>query len=259
MSEIHYDKKIFAGNLLKLMDEHHCSQADIARLLGVSRSTVSAYCKGMQIPRMDKIEQLSLYFGVSSSQLLEESKAEITELFQSDQELPVVKIFNSLNDAGKEKLLDYGYELQNDPDYQAQDSSAVRYIKHYLVPSAAGYASPIEGEDYELIECNDPLAANADFCISISGDSMEPYIMDGQMVYVQRDCPLKEFDVGVFFLDGDVFCKQWCVDYSGTLHLLSANKMRRDANKEVPRDSSKTCICFGKVILKERLPRPTYY
>ena len=257
MSNIQYDKNIFAKNLRELMEAHHSRQADIARLLDVSRSTVSAYCKGMQIPRMDKIEQLSRHFGISTAELLEEKKAPVTELFPPENEAPILKLYNSLNRDGQGLLMDKGRELLQMPRYQAENSS-VRYIKHYLIPAAAGYASPIQGEDYELIECPLNAPADADFCISISGDSMEPHIRDGEMVYVRRDCPLSEFDVGVFFVDGDVFCKQWCVDYSGTLHLLSANPKREDANIVIPRDSARSCICFGKVLLKERLGRPHY-
>lgn len=258
MSEIFYDKGIFARNLQRLMDEKRVKQADIARLLEVSRSTVSAYCKGMQMPRMDKVEQLAQYFAVSSSELIEPEKAKIVPLFESDEK-PIVKLFDQLNEQGQNELLDYGEQLLKKPEYQLAQPSPVRHIKHYLVPSAAGYASPIEGEDYELMEWDSSVPAGADFCISISGDSMEPFIHDGELVYVRRDSPLNEFDVGIFFVDGNVFCKQWCVDYSGTLHLLSANEKRQDANIVIPRDSSRSCICFGKVLLKERLPRPFYY
>ena len=57
-SEIFYDKKIFAENLCRLMKESGERQTDIAKLLKVSKSTVSEYCKGQQMPRMDKIEML---------------------------------------------------------------------------------------------------------------------------------------------------------------------------------------------------------
>lgn len=132
------------------------------------------------------------------------------------------------------------------------------YIKHYLVPAAAGYASPIEGEDYELVVRGADVPAKADFCLDISGDSMLPYIKDGQTVYVQRGADLEELDVGIFFVDGDVFCKQWCVDYAGTLHLLSANPKRQDANISISRSSGRSCVCFGKVLLDKKLPRPVY-
>ena len=43
---------------------------------------------------------------------------------------------------------------------------------------------------------------NADYCLTVSGDSMEPYIKDGQLVYVERDAELDTFDVGVFSVNG---------------------------------------------------------
>lgn len=132
------------------------------------------------------------------------------------------------------------------------------YIRHYLVPAAAGYASPIEGEDFEEIPLPDGAPASADFCITIRGDSMEPYIKDGELAYVKQGAPLEEFEAGVFFVDGDVFCKQWCPGYSGETYLLSANPARQDANITITRDSGRNCVYFGKVLLHHRLPPPKY-
>ena len=258
---ITYNRMLFAENLQRLIRDNHEKQIDIARLLGVSKSTISAYCSGSQMPRMDKIEQLAHHFGVSRAALLGE---ETPELPGADKVVtlpasPVDTLYNSLNDNGQAELLRYGRYLAQQPEYQAAEPRGeITYIKHYLVPAAAGYASPIEGEDYELVPRTVDTPAGADFCISIQGDSMEPYIPDGSVVFVRRDAPLHEFEAGVFFVDGDVFCKQWCVDYAGTLHLLSANPKRQDANLVIPRDSGRSCVCFGKVLLDKRLPEPVY-
>ena len=66
--EISYDRYIFAANLKRLMERSGEKQADIARMLGVSKATVSAYCSASQMPRMDKIEQLSRHFDVLEQQ-----------------------------------------------------------------------------------------------------------------------------------------------------------------------------------------------
>ena len=47
-----YDRRIFAENLLRLMRERQERQIDLARLLNVSKSTVSSYCSAQQLPRM---------------------------------------------------------------------------------------------------------------------------------------------------------------------------------------------------------------
>lgn len=68
---IAYDKNVFAANLGRLMQRNGEKQTDIAKLLEVSKSTVSEYCKGKLMPRMDKIKILSAYYGTTISDLLE--------------------------------------------------------------------------------------------------------------------------------------------------------------------------------------------
>ena len=70
-----YDKRIFADNLMHYMKKHNETQIDVAKLIGVSKSNVSAYIKGEQIPRMDKVQILANHYGVSLSDLLETKKA----------------------------------------------------------------------------------------------------------------------------------------------------------------------------------------
>lgn len=72
MSE--YDKMIFARNLNYYLDKSGRKQTDIADYLGVSKSTVSDWCKGNMVPRMGKIEKLANYFGILKSDLIEEKK-----------------------------------------------------------------------------------------------------------------------------------------------------------------------------------------
>jgi len=271
---ITYDRGIFADNLQRLMRQNRERQVDVARLLGVSKSTVSAYCSGNQMPRMDKIEQLARHFGVSRAALIGDDAGGSGTTAPASSDLPspsnlesqisklpspAETVYNALNDAGQAEFLRYGRYLSEQPEYKAEEPRGeITYIKHYLVPAAAGYASPIQGEDYELLPRSADTPPLADFCITVRGDSMEPFIPDGSLVYVRRDAPLREFEAGVFFVDGDVYCKQWCVDYAGTLHLLSANPARQDANLRIPRDSGRSCVCFGKVLLSRPLPKPSY-
>lgn len=131
---------------------------------------------------------------------------------------PADAIYNALNELGKEEYIRYGRYLTGQDEYRAKDAEPqVEYIRHYFTSAAAGYAAPIEGEDYELVVRGADVPAKADFSIDISGDSMLPYIKDGQTVFVQRGADLAEFDVGIFFVDGDVYCKQWCPSYDGSL------------------------------------------
>ena len=130
-------------------------------------------------------------------------------------------------------------------------AAARRIIPLYLTPAAAGYASPALGEDYEDYAV--PADSPADFAVRIAGDSMAPWIADGDTVLVRRS-PIEVGDVGLFFVDGDMKCKQYLRDVYGTVYLLSLNPQRRDANVTIPADSGVTLCCFGKVLLDRRPP-----
>lgn len=84
---------------------------------------------------------------------------------------------------------------------------------------------------------------------------MEPYIQDASVVYVNRD-PLSNGDVGIFCVDGEMLCKQFVRDGLGMTYLFSLNRKRADADVILPRDSGRTMVCFGRVLLSVRPPIP---
>ena len=65
-------KKIFAKNLKHYMVVSGKNQMDLMRDLGLSSSTVSNWCTGSKLPRMDKVQMLADYFHILKSDLLEE-------------------------------------------------------------------------------------------------------------------------------------------------------------------------------------------
>lgn len=140
--------------------------------------------------------------------------------------------------------------LWEDVDDEFGSGSTGRVIPLYFTPAAAGYISPAFGEDFEYIEVGGEVPAQADFAVNIEGDSMEPYIMDGDTVYVNRD-PIAEGDVGIFFLDGDMLCKQYHRDEEGNVYLLSLNREREDADRFIPADSGMSLTCFGRVMMQK--------
>ena len=131
-------------------------------------------------------------------------------------------------------------------------------IRRYLSRPAAGVGGLVEGEDYEDIPRTAETPREADFALVVSGDSMEPYIKDGETIYVNEAARLDDMDVGVFCVDGATYVKQYAPMYGGGLMLLSANPKREDANILIKKDSNQSVQYFGKVILKNKLPKPIY-
>lgn len=237
----------------------HGAKAEFARSLGYdSGDIVSMWVKGTSESYKKYLYDIASKYNVSVEWLL--GNTDEREPLTSDGPSELDKKYRALDEHGKQvvdAVLDLEYARCTGIQRQAEIVE-FKTIRHYLVAAAAGYAAPIEGEDFEIIPLPPSAPKGADFCVDVQGDSMEPFIHDGERVFVQRGAQLQEFDVGIFFVDGEVFCKQWCVDYAGTLHLLSANPKRQDANIEIPRDAGRHCVCFGKVLLKKKLPPPMY-
>lgn len=64
-------KRIFAKNLTAQIDRSGITQLDLANKMGVAASTVSSWCSGDKMPRMDKIEWMAEFFHVPKSALIE--------------------------------------------------------------------------------------------------------------------------------------------------------------------------------------------
>lgn len=231
----------------------------VAAKCGVkSTGTVSNWKNGA-VPYAKTLRRIADYFGITVEELTGDFVAQTEKAPPENGDATIMKIYKALNDAGRAELERYGNYLTAQDVYQRVEAEQnIEYIRHYIVPAAAGYASPIEGEDYELVPLSPKAPRGADFCITISGDSMEPYIHDGDLVYIKRGADMQPFDVGVFYVDGDVLCKQWCVDSFRNLYLLSANPAREDANRTIKADGMSSVVCYGKVLLPRKLPRPDY-
>lgn len=68
---IYETKKIFSENLCKLLSKSGKTQLDLSIQLGVAPSSVSSWCSGEKMPRMDKVERMAQYFNVPTSSLIE--------------------------------------------------------------------------------------------------------------------------------------------------------------------------------------------
>ena len=66
------NKEIMAKNILRYMELHEKDRKTICSDLGISYTTFTDWVKGNTYPRIDKIELLANYFGVTKADLVEE-------------------------------------------------------------------------------------------------------------------------------------------------------------------------------------------
>lgn len=85
MAEDEY-KKIFSRNLKYYMEINNKTQSDLMTDLKLSSSTLSNWCTGLKLPRMDKVQMLADYFGILKSDLIEKSHDETTQTYYLNDE-----------------------------------------------------------------------------------------------------------------------------------------------------------------------------
>lgn len=233
------------------------AKADFARTLGYSDSAVvSMWESGKSESYQNQLYQIASLYNVSVEWL----RGETDEKQPAEHKPELLEKYNALDEHGR-RLVDLILNAEWErctKTAPAAEIISLGTIRHYLARPAAGVNGLVEGEDYEDIPRTADMPKEADFCLTVSGDSMEPYIHDGQMVYISEAAQLHPMDVGVFSVDGSTYVKQYAPSYDGSLLLLSANPEREAANIVIPKDSQNTVQYFGKVILDSKLPAPIY-
>lgn len=73
-------RRFMAQNIAYHMNRLHISRADLCKALGFKYSTLSAWLNGSKYPRIDKIEAMAKYFGITTADLVYDCTLE-----QSDQ------------------------------------------------------------------------------------------------------------------------------------------------------------------------------
>lgn len=129
-----------------------------------------------------------------------------------------------------------------------------KVIHLYTSPAAAGFASPVFGQDYEPYTLGPGDPKGAEFAVRLQGDSMEPAFPDGSVVFCNR-APLSDGDIGVFYVDGGSVCKQYHKDGTA-VYLFSLNRARADADVMLSPGGNRSFVCQGRVITRRRFPIP---
>ena len=232
------------------------SQGDLARLLGVTSAAVSNYESGQNAVREEVLLKMFRVLDVDPNYLYQDSLT--GKSFNcSVEEKSLVMKYRALSTVGRQALhsvADAMGAYQADMEALAPPAE-IRQIPLYSCPAAAGYAAPVFGEDFEYIDVTGEVPHGADLAVRIQGDSMEPVISDGSVVYVNRDA-LQNGDVGIFCVDGEMLCKQFVRDALGMVYLFSLNRKRSDADVVLPPSSGRSMVCIGRVLLSARPPIP---
>ncbi|HEL2670412.1 TPA: helix-turn-helix transcriptional regulator [Streptococcus suis] len=215
---------ILAYNIKEYRKSKKLTQKDLAVLLDVAPTAISAWEVGRNKPLMDKIEQMAQIFNIKKSELLGETTP--TTAPNSLVEQISDKVVQ-LTEPNQKNVLRYSSELldkQNTVAYSkntVNEPQATYYTYNYYdQPASAGTGQYLNDVKVETIEL--PIEVDADFVVPIYGDSMEPEYHSGDYVFVKLSVDLSDGDIGVFAYNGEAYIKQLCItDQGAYLHSLN--------------------------------------
>ncbi len=228
------------------------TRAELAEAVGVTTSAIGNYETGISSPKEGILLKLFDSLDTDPNYLYQDSFKN-TSTVMTYNERKMIDIYRTLPLSAKEAVRSFMQALLEAMNLAKAErelqSQSVRTIPLYTSPAAAGYLSPVFGSDYEEMDVVGDVPGGAEKAVRIQGDSMEPYIADGSVVYVNSD-PLASGDVGIFCVDGDMYCKQYYKDPVGTVYLFSLNRGRADADLVFTAESGRSCTFFGRVMMK---------
>ncbi|HEL2349003.1 TPA: helix-turn-helix domain-containing protein [Streptococcus suis] len=215
---------ILAYNIKEYRKSKKLTQKDLAVLLDVAPTAISAWEVGRNKPLMDKIEQMAQIFNIKKSELLGETTPTTAPNSLIEQISDKVV---QLTEPNQKSVLRYSSELldkQNTVTYSKNTVNELQATYHtynyYDQPASAGTGQYLNDVKVETIEL--PIEVDADFVVPIYGDSMEPEYHSGDYIFVKLSVDLSDGDIGVFAYNGDAYIKQLRItDQGAYLHSLN--------------------------------------
>lgn len=162
------NKQVMAQNIKMYMEDKGISRKEFCKRLGFAYSTVTDWLNAEKYPRIDKIEMMANFFGVSKADLVEPHVA-------APAQPPAQKV--------------------------------TRYTYRIPVVGRVAAGQPILAQeeiiDYEYIDERLHKGGDQYFGLVVKGSSMEPTIHDGDTIIVRVQETVENGQIAVVLVDGE--------------------------------------------------------
>jgi len=227
---------MIAERLKTLRRERKITKRELVSLLPLNYSTYANYESGFREPNSEVLQLLARHYEVSVDYLIGASdnriKADAIAILTDSEHDHMVK-YRKLDTHGRE-MIDVVLQKELERIVSISDALAKHDDENWITlqvfeqRASAKLGNYLNGDtgDYETMRfMATPISRQADFCVKIKGESMEPKICDGDIVFV-KSVPKVDIDnVGIFVYEGEAFCKRLRLDKKrGVLFLESLNK-----------------------------------
>ncbi|WP_273706056.1 helix-turn-helix domain-containing protein [Leuconostoc mesenteroides] len=209
------------------------TQADLAKLLKIKPTAVSAWESGRNKPLMDKVTVMAGLFGVNISQL-------VGDTFEVNDISPV---YNKLDTSRKKNV--YRYAVR-----QLDEQNNVIVFPKNNKSEVSVYGAVSAGTGEYLLDNNPELVPyegdvpEHDYAVIVNGVSMRPLFEDKQIIFVKKTFEARSGQVVIAYYDNQAYVKKYVNDEKGA-RFVSLNKSYDD----MPIDETHETQIIGVVVL----------
>ena len=205
------------------IDEKGMSMSELARRVGIAKSTMSRYFNRTREFPLNKTDDFAKVLGMTPEYLLGIQKV-------NNVEPEILTIFNQLDEERQENVVDYATTLLNE-QVSTKTSTVLEKYKDddYIIDYVEGLVAAGHGtfqEDNLHMEVRlraEDVPENYDTIAKVAGDSMEPLIEDNDLLFIKVTSQVDINSIGIFQINGKNFVKKLKRDYDGSWYLQSLN------------------------------------
>lgn len=186
------------GSRIKILrEENKLTQNDLAKKLGFKNyTTITKWEKGENLPRGRELKLLAELFDVSSDWIL--------GLSDSRSSSDINHIYSQLTPPRQHKVYTFAEHQLEEQNNGVEESSAI-----YLVGQTAA-GEPLEYSQINAEQINTTVPSGADYALTVKGDSMEPLIKDGSIIFYKEQPTVENGEVAIVEIKGgEVTCKKF--------------------------------------------------
>ena len=216
------------SRILEARTRKGLTQESLAEKIGVTKGAIANYENSVSFPKVDILFKLFDALDVDANFLYQDYATFADNSQLGEEELAILSDYRSISESGRRLIgVVLNEELRRAHEDVGHNPGPVSMVV-YNFPAAAGIPLYVEDDSYERIEfSSSKVPKGADFGIRVSGDSMEPTIEAGAIVFVRKTAELRPGEIGIFMLDDEAVCKRFSADNNGFL-LVSDNEAYED-------------------------------
>ncbi len=234
--------------LKKIKTASSLSTREISEISNLPEPTLEKLFSGQtKNPGINTIQRLVHSLGYTLDDIDDAPCKVKNEKIYSHEALQIAQDYDNLDTWGQQAVRSVAEveksRMKDEHQKSVSEPEIIASIPYaYDLAASAGlgeYAMDIA--HFETVGLSETPPHGADFLIRIDGDSMEPKYSHNDKVYVRRQDTVNEGEIGLFYLDGNVYIKK-----QGYNELISLNPKY----DPIPVPEYSTSKCFGRILGK---------